>query len=98
MIVGKMEMVSGPFGMESTCVPDESRPFEEQLREAISNIHAEYEAVELSADELGKSDLEVIPADPNVKNYSFCMVDDHVILSISLYTFFSRMFELCSIL
>jgi N12 class adenine-specific DNA methylase len=78
MIVGKMEMVSGPFGMESTCVPDESRPFEEQLREAISNIHAEYEAVELSADELGKSDLEVIPADPNVKNYSFCMVDDHV--------------------
>ena len=78
MIVGKMEMVSGPFGMESTCVPDDSRPFEEQLREAISNIHAEYEAVELSADELGKSDLEVIPADPNVKNYSFCMVDDHV--------------------
>ena len=78
MIVGKMEMVSGPFGMESTCVPDESRPFVEQLREAISNIHAEYEAVELSADELGKSDLEVIPADPNVKNYSFCMVDDHV--------------------
>ena len=78
MIVGKMEMVSGPYGMESTCVPDESRPFEEQLREAISNIHAEYEAVELSADELGKSDLEVIPADPNVKNYSFCMVDDHV--------------------
>ena len=78
MIVGKMEMVSGPFGMESTCVPDESRPFEEQLREAISNIHAEYEAVELAPDELGKSDLEVIPADPNVKNYSFCMVDDHV--------------------
>lgn len=25
MIVGKMEMVSGPFGMESTCVPDESQ-------------------------------------------------------------------------
>ena len=78
MIVGKMEMVSGPFGMESTCVPDESRPFEEQLREAISYIHADYEAVELAPDELGKSDLEVIPADPNVKNYSFCVVDDHV--------------------
>ena len=78
MIVGKMEMVSGPFGMESTCVPDESRPFEEQLKDAISNIHAEYEAVELAPDELGKSDLEVIPADPNVKNYSFCVVDDHV--------------------
>ena len=78
MIVGKMEMVSGPFGMETTCVPDESRPFEEQLKDAISNIHAEYEAVELAPDELRKSDLEVIPADPNVKNYSFCVVDDHV--------------------
>ena len=78
MIVGKMEMVSGPYGMESTCVPDESRPFEEQLRDAISNIHAEYEAAELSADELSNSDLEIVPADPNVKNYSYCVVDDHV--------------------
>ncbi len=33
-IVGKMELVSGPYGMESTCRLDESRPFEEQLKEA----------------------------------------------------------------
>ena len=26
MIVGKMEMVSGPYGMESTCMPDTTRP------------------------------------------------------------------------
>ena len=32
MIVGKMEMVSGPYGMESTCQPDNTRPFAEQLR------------------------------------------------------------------
>ncbi len=31
-IVGKMEMVSGPYGMESTCRTDDSRPFAEQLR------------------------------------------------------------------
>ncbi|RKJ63613.1 DUF3849 domain-containing protein [Roseburia sp. 1XD42-69] len=31
MIVGKMEMVSGPYGMESTCQPDTTRPFAEQL-------------------------------------------------------------------
>ncbi|MBR1892812.1 MAG: helicase SNF2, partial [Lachnospiraceae bacterium] len=78
MIVGKMEMVSGPYGMESACLPDESRSFEEQLRDAVGNIHAEYEAVELEDDELTKTDMEVIPADPNVKNYSFCVVDDHV--------------------
>ena len=34
MIVGKMEMVSGPYGMESTCQPDTTRPFAEQLAEA----------------------------------------------------------------
>ena len=28
MVVGSMEMVSGPYGMESTCVPDDSLPFE----------------------------------------------------------------------
>ncbi|MCR4745746.1 MAG: DEAD/DEAH box helicase family protein [Lachnospiraceae bacterium] len=78
MIVGKMEMTSGPYGMESTCVADESRPFEEQLRDAVSNIHAEYEAIELEEDELTDSSLEVIPADPNVKNYSYCIADDHV--------------------
>lgn len=31
MIVGKMEMVSGPYGMESTCQPDATRLFAEQL-------------------------------------------------------------------
>ena len=37
MIVGKMEMVSGPYGMESTCMPDTTRPFAQQLQEAVSH-------------------------------------------------------------
>ena len=76
MIVGKMAEVSGPFGMETACLPDESRPFEEQLRDAIRNIHAEYEAVELEEGE--ELSFDIIPADPNVKNFSYCMVDDKV--------------------
>ena len=77
MVVGKMEMVSGPFGMESTCTPDTSRPFAEQLKEAISHIDGRIEAVEMDelADELAD---ETIPADPNVKNYSYTLVDDKV--------------------
>jgi len=43
MVVGKMEMVSGPYGMESACLPDTSRPFAEQLAEAISRIDSEIE-------------------------------------------------------
>ena len=76
MIVGKMAEVSGPYGMETACLPDESRPFEEQLREAISNITATYEAAELEEGE--ELTFDTIPADPNVKNYSYCIVDDKV--------------------
>lgn len=77
MIVGNMAMVSGPFGMESTCQPDLSRPFEEQLREAISHIDGQIEMVEL--DELADNLVdETLPADPRVKNYSYTLVDDRV--------------------
>ena len=77
MIVGKMEMVSGPYGLESTCMPDTTRPFAQQLQEAISHIDGEIEAVELDelADELADA---TIPADPDVKNYSYTLVDDKV--------------------
>lgn len=76
MIVGKMAEVSGPHGMETTCLPDDSRPFENQLRDAISHIRATYEAVELEEGE--ELSFDVLPADPNVKNYSYCIVDDKV--------------------
>lgn len=77
MIVGKMEMVSGPYGMESTCQPDTTRPFAEQLAEAISHIEGEIEVAELDelADDLAD---QTIPADPDVKNYSYALVDDKV--------------------
>lgn len=73
MIVGKMEMVSGPYGMESTCMPDTTRPFAQKLQEAVSHIDGEIEAVEL--DELADA---AIPANPDVKNYSYTLVDDRV--------------------
>lgn len=76
MIVGRMAEVSGPHGMETACLPDESRPFEEQLKDAISHISATYEAVELEEGE--ELVFDTIPADPNVKNYSYCVVDDKV--------------------
>lgn len=77
MIVGKMEMVSGPYGMESSCMPDITRPFAQQIQEAVSHIDGEIEAVELDelADELADA---TIPADPDVKNYSYTLVDDKV--------------------
>ena len=77
MIVGKMEMVSGPYGMESTCTPDTTRPFAQQLREAISHIDGKIEAVEIEelSDEM---ETAILPADPAVKNFSYTMVEDTV--------------------
>lgn len=77
MILGKMEMVSGPFGMEATCSPNTSRSLSEQLRNAIAHIEGNIEAVEF--DELDDDLIrQSIPADPEVKNYSYTIVDDRV--------------------
>ena len=77
MIVGKMEMVSGSFGMEPTCNPNTETPFAEQLQEAVSHIEGKIEAVGI--DELeDEGDRKTIPADPNVKNYSYAVIEDEV--------------------
>ena len=77
MVVGSMEMVSGPYGIESTCVPDDSLPFEEQLQKSLSFIEGSYEEIEL--EELNEEmTVEVIPAVPEVKNFSYALIDDRL--------------------
>ena len=77
MVVGSMEMVSGPYGMESTCVPDDSIPFEEQLQKSLSFIEGSYEEIEL--EELNEEmTAEIIPAVPEVKNFSYALIDDRL--------------------
>lgn len=46
MVCGEMQMVSGPYGMRSTCVPNEKSPLAEQLDAALSTLHAEYTLVD----------------------------------------------------
>lgn len=77
MVVGSMEMVSGPYGMESTCVPDDSLPFDEQLQKSLSFIEGSYEEIEL--EELNEEMMaEVIPAVPEVKNFSYALIDERL--------------------
>ena len=77
-IVGKMELVSGPYGMESTCRLDESRPFEEQLKEAGGRITGTIDTLELETELDNELSKQSIPADPNVKNFSYTLVDNEV--------------------
>ena len=77
MVVGSIEMVSGPYGMESTCVPDDSLPFDEQLQQSLSFVKGSYEEIEL--EELNEElTAEVIPAVPEVKNFSYALIDDRL--------------------
>ena len=77
MIMGKMEMVSGQFGMEATCTPNTTISLSKQLEKAISHIEGSIDGVEFDEldDELAR---EAVPADPGVKNYSYTIVDERV--------------------
>ena len=77
-IVGKMEMVSGPYGMESTCKADEIRPFEEQLSKALENITGQIDTIDLDEELADDMSRQSIPADPSVKNFSYTVVENEV--------------------
>ncbi|MGN0442619.1 MAG: helicase-related protein [Acutalibacteraceae bacterium] len=74
MILGDMKIVSGRFGEETTCVPYENADLESLLDEAVSNIHGEI--TEYEAEENIEEEDNSIPADPNVRNFSFTVLDD----------------------
>ena len=76
MILGEMKMVSGRFGQEATCEPFENADLSELLSEAVSNIHGEISEYEV-ADELEEEENS-IPADPEVRNFSYTVVDDKI--------------------
>lgn len=74
MILGEMQMISGPHGNESSCIAYEDQSLFEQLHEAVQNIHAEF--TEYDFDELmDEEENKTIPADPNVRNFSYTVVD-----------------------
>ncbi|WP_443987735.1 DEAD/DEAH box helicase family protein [Mediterraneibacter gnavus] len=77
MILGEMKEVSGPYGMETTCAPMEGTNLELQLQEAVKHIRGNMAPavdVETELDDVPES----IPADPNVRNYSYTVVEDQV--------------------
>ena len=77
MVLGDMQMVSGPHGMESACVAYENAELGDLLRDAIQNIHAEITEFEIDELEAEDEDLS-IPADPDVRNFSFTVVDGKI--------------------
>ena len=76
MVMGELKEVSGPFGPTLTCEPNEDISLAEQLDGAIQNIHASM--AEYEFDDVSNDEEITIPADPNVRNFSFTVVDGDV--------------------
>ena len=78
MVLGRQEPVSTAHGMDYTVNPIEGLELSDQLHDAVKYIHGTYQEAELP--ELGEGEAidTSIPADPNVKNYSYAIVDGQV--------------------
>ena len=78
MVLGDFTTESTQYGkQEVTVKPKEGITLEEQLKEAIRNIHGTITELELSDTEL-EEDVVSIQADPDVKNFSFTVVNEEV--------------------
>ena len=72
MVLGEMVMESTQYGVDSVCRPREGDDLAALLNKAVSELHARLPAYEQDGPE--EEDLS-IPADPDVRNYSFASVD-----------------------
>ena len=78
MIMGDMVMESTRFGMDSACKAKKDIPLSELLEGAVQQIDGEIPEYENEIDEISDEQDTSIPADPNVRNFSFALVDGKV--------------------
>ena len=78
MVLGEITAESTQYGKQETTVkPIEGADLAQQLKAAVENIHAEITEPEITDDELDQN-AEPLPADPNVKNFSYTNVDGQI--------------------
>ena len=78
MILGEMKMESTRFGFDSACKAYQDIPLSELLHNAVQNIQGEIPEYESELDEISDGQDASIPADPNVRNFSYALVDGKV--------------------
>ena len=78
MILGEIKMESTRFGFDSACKAYQDIPLSELLHNAVQNIQGEIPEYENELDEISDGQDASIPADPNVRNFSYALVDGKV--------------------
>ena len=77
MVMGEMREISGPYGPETACLPIEGRDLEDQLAVAIQSIQGSITEYVMDDPETEGEDKS-IPADPEVRNFSYTIVNGKV--------------------
>ena len=79
MILGELSAESTQYGREDVTVdPREGADLAKQLKEATAKIQGRYVTIEKAGTELDEHASRILPADPNVKNFSYTVVEGEV--------------------
>ena len=81
MVLGVLSTESTQYGREElTVAPLEGTSLADQLAEAVQHIEGQYTEVEVETPDIADAENEkhILPADPEVKNFSYTVVDDEV--------------------
>ena len=78
MMLGRMQWDKSMYGneKETTCEPIPGADLAQQLHAAVRNIDGKYKRIEIS--EMDMNSERTIPADPDVRNFSYALVDGQV--------------------
>ena len=78
MVLGRMQWDKSMYGneKETTCEPIPGADLAQQLHAAVRNIDGEYKRIEIS--EMDMNSERTIPADPDVRNFSYALVNGQV--------------------
>ena len=81
MVLGQLTTESTQYGREDlTVAPIEGTSLADQLAEAVQHIEGQYTEVEVETPDIADAENEkhILPADPDVKNFSYTVVDGEV--------------------
>ena len=80
MVLGQLTLESTQYGHDLTVAPIEGAVLADQLAEAVQHIEGQYTEVEVETPDIADAENErhVLPADPDVKNFSYTVVDGEV--------------------
>ena len=80
MVLGELTTESTQYGHDLTVAPIEGAVLSDQLAEAVQHIEGQYTEVEVETPDIADEETagKVLPADPDVKNFSYTVVDGEV--------------------